>query len=93
MIYCDNKSAITIAKNSVFHSKIKHIAIKHQFIRNVIEEGQVKLEYCKSEEQLADIFTKALPRDRFQRLREALGVQDQHIMVVLKMKSQAAGTL
>ena len=77
IIFCDNKSAI--AKNPIYHSRTKHIDIKHHFIREAIEEGYVELKFCRSEEQLADIFTKALPRDKFQKLSEALGVQGQHI--------------
>ncbi|XP_038979882.1 uncharacterized protein LOC120109997 [Phoenix dactylifera] len=64
-IFCDNKTAIAMAKNHVFHSRTKHIAIKHHFIRDAIEE-EVKLEFCRSGEQLADIFTKALPKEKFQ---------------------------
>ncbi|CAJ2661747.1 unnamed protein product [Trifolium pratense] len=78
-LHCDNKSAIAMAKNLVFHSRTRHINIKHHFIRSVIEEGDVQLIFCSSQEQLADIFTKALPRGRFQQLREAMGVKEQHI--------------
>ena len=48
-------------------------------IREAIEEGEIELKFCRSEEQVADIFTKALPKEKFQKLREALGVQEQHI--------------
>ena len=78
-IFCDNKSAIAMAKNPVYHSRTRHIAIKHHFIREAIEEGEVELKFCRSEEQIADIFTKALPKKKFQFLREALGVQEHHI--------------
>ena len=78
-IFCDNKSAIAMAKNPVYHSRTRHIAIKHHFIREAIEEGEIELNFCRSEEQIADILTKALPKDKFQILREALGVQEHHI--------------
>ena len=78
-IHCDNKSAITMAKNPVFHGRTKHIAIKHHFIREAIEDEEVQLSICKTNDQVADIFTKALPREKIQKLREALGVQEQHI--------------
>ena len=78
-LFCDNKSAIAMAKNPCFHSRSRHIAIKYHFIREAIEDGEVQLNYCKTEEQVADIFTKALPIAKFQQLRLALGVQDQHI--------------
>ena len=79
VIFCDNKSAIVMAKNPVYHSRTRHIAIKHHFIREAIEEGEVELNFCRSEEQRADILTKALPKEKFQFLREALGVQEHHI--------------
>ncbi|KAK2987979.1 hypothetical protein RJ640_011242 [Escallonia rubra] len=78
-LFCDNKSAIAMAKNPVFHSRTRHIALKYHFIREAIEEGEIELEFCRSEEQVADIFTKALPRERFEELRQALGVQQQDI--------------
>ncbi|KAK2986204.1 hypothetical protein RJ640_001283 [Escallonia rubra] len=78
-LFCDNKSAIVMAKNPVFHSRTRHIALKYHFIREAIEEGEIELEFCRSEEQVADIFTKALPRERFEELRQALGVQQQDI--------------
>ena len=79
VMFCDNKSAIDIAKNPVYHSRTRHIAIKHHFIRDAIEDGEVELKFCKSEDQVADIFTKALPKDKFNYFREMLGVQEQHI--------------
>ena len=76
---CDNKSAIDIARNLVYHSRTRPIGIKHHFIRDAIEDGEVELKFCKSEDQVADIFTKALPKDKFNYFREMLGVQEQHI--------------
>ena len=78
-IHCDNKSAIAMAKNPVFHGRTKHIAIKHHFIREAIEDEEVQLSFCKTNDQVADIFTKALPREKIQKLREALGVKEQHM--------------
>ncbi|TXG53900.1 hypothetical protein EZV62_019156 [Acer yangbiense] len=78
-IFCDNKSAIAMAKNPCFHSKTRHINIKHHFVREAIEEEEINLSYVRSEEQLADILTKALSTTNFQQQRMALGVQEQHI--------------
>jgi hypothetical protein len=64
-LYCDNKSAIVMAKNPVYHSRTRHIAIKHHFIRETIEEGEIELKFSRSEEQVVDIFTKALPKEKF----------------------------
>ena len=68
-----------MTKNPVYHSRTRHIAINYHFIREAIEEGEVELNFCRSEEQIADILTKALPKEKFQSLREALGVQEHHI--------------
>ena len=69
-IFCDNKSTIAMTKNPINHSHTKHIAIKQNFIREVVKNGEVQILYCKMEEQVADIFTKALPKGKFQLLRE-----------------------
>ena len=73
-IMCDNKSAIAMTKNLVYHSRTKHIAIKHHFIREAVEDDEIQIKYSKTEDQVADIFTKALPRDKFEFFREMLGV-------------------
>ena len=73
-VFVDNQAAIAISNNSVFHGKTKHFNIKLYFLREVQKEGEVSLQYCKTEDQLADIFTKALPKGRFENLREKLGV-------------------
>jgi hypothetical protein len=44
MLYCDNESAIHLAKNSAFHSKTKHIQLRYHFIRSILEDGHLKLE-------------------------------------------------
>ena len=75
-INCDNKSAIAMAKNPVHHSRTKHIAIKYHFIREAEATKEIKLDYCRTEDQIADIFTKALPRPRFEELRAMLGVTE-----------------
>ena len=78
-IYCDSKSAIAMAKNPVFHSRTKHISIKYHFIREAETNREIKLKHCKTEEQPADIFTKALPREKFEKLRDYIGVTEMRI--------------
>mgnify|MGYP007088618586 FL=1 len=73
-VYCDNTSAINISKNPVQHSKTKHIQVRHHFIRELVEEKKVSLEYISTEKQLADILTKSLDATRFESLRSALGL-------------------
>ena len=69
-ITCDNQSAVTIAKNPVFHGRTKHFKIKYHFVKEVQQEGEIILNHCKSDEQLADILPKALPKFRFEELRK-----------------------
>lgn len=73
-LFCDNTSVITISENPMFHQRTKYNCIKFHFIKDAIQEGVIDLVYCKSEEQIVDIFTKALPKDRFNYLRSLLGV-------------------
>jgi hypothetical protein len=65
----DNKSALALAKNPVFHLRSKHIRIKYHFIRGCLEEGSVNANYIRTEDQLADIFMKSLGRVKFHELR------------------------
>ena len=70
----DNQSAIAMAKNSVGHKRIKHIDIRHHFIRETVQAGTINLSYCPTADMLADIFTKKLPRIQFEKLRSRLGL-------------------
>jgi len=73
-LFCDNLSAINIFKNHIQHSRTKHIDIRHHFIRDLVEEKVVTLEHVDIEEQMADIFTKALDAKQFEKLRGKLGI-------------------
>ena len=73
-IFCDNTSAISISKNPVMHSKTKHIPIKFHFVREQVSNNTIKLEYVGTKNQIADIFTKPLPKMQFESLRNQLGV-------------------
>ena len=73
-LFCDNLSAINISKNPIQHSRTKHIDIRHHFIRDLVEDKVIILEHVSTENQLADIFTKALDAVQFERLRGRLGV-------------------
>nr|GEX92955.1 retrovirus-related Pol polyprotein from transposon TNT 1-94 [Tanacetum cinerariifolium] len=73
LMYCDSKSAIAISCNPVQHSKTKHIDIRSHFIKEHVEKGTVKLYFVGTEYQLADLFTKALPKTRFEYLVHRIG--------------------
>ncbi|WJX32793.1 hypothetical protein P8452_21078 [Trifolium repens] len=70
----DNKSAINLAKNPVSHGKSKHIETRFHFLRDQVTKGKLKLEYCSTDNQQADILTKAVKRDKFLKLRREMGV-------------------
>ncbi|GJU38287.1 hypothetical protein Tco_1191244 [Tanacetum coccineum] len=74
-LYCDNKSAIALCCNNVQHSRSKHIDIRHHFIREQVENRVVELYFVETNYQLADILTKALPRERFEFLLPRLGMK------------------
>nr|GEZ83420.1 retrovirus-related Pol polyprotein from transposon TNT 1-94 [Tanacetum cinerariifolium] len=74
-IYCDSKSAIAISCNLVQHSRTKHIAVRYHFIKEHVEKGSIELYFVKTDYQLADIFTKALPADHFNYLVRHLGMR------------------
>ena len=73
-IFGDNTSAINISKNPVMHSKTKHILIKYHFVREKFTEKNIKLDYVGAKEKIVDIFTKPLPREAFEYLRQKLGI-------------------
>ena len=75
-LYCDNTSAINLTKNPIQHSKTKHSEIMHHFIRDHIQKGDIEIKFVKTENQLADLFSKPLARDRFNKLRTELGILD-----------------
>ncbi|GJV89796.1 hypothetical protein Tco_1533734 [Tanacetum coccineum] len=69
-LYCDNKSVIALCCNNVQHSRSKHIDLRYHFIKEQVENEVMELYVVRTEYQLADIFTKALPRERFNFLIE-----------------------
>ncbi|GJT04125.1 retrovirus-related pol polyprotein from transposon TNT 1-94 [Tanacetum coccineum] len=74
-LYCDLQSAIALSYNSVKHSRTKHISVTYHFIKKQVENEFVELYFVKNAYQLADIFTKALIRERFKFLVKQLGMQ------------------
>jgi hypothetical protein len=75
-IYIDNKSAIQLCKNPVFHDRSKHIEVRYHYIRECVESGKIIVEHVSTGDQLADILTKPLARVRFQELRTRIGMVD-----------------
>ncbi|GJZ52061.1 retrovirus-related pol polyprotein from transposon TNT 1-94 [Tanacetum coccineum] len=74
-LYRDNKSAIALCRNNVQHPRSKHIDVRYHFINEQVENGIVELYFVRTKYQLADIFSKPLPRERFNLLIEKLGMR------------------
>jgi hypothetical protein len=74
VIYEDNQSAIAISKNPTHQGRTKHMRIKDLYIRERVAAKEISVVYCSTKENVADIFTKPLGRDRFELLRGGLGI-------------------
>lgn len=79
-IYCDSKSYVRIFHNPLQHSKTKHIMLRYHFIKNHVEDGNVKVHFVGSEDQLADIFMKALPEISFNKILHGLGMMEVELI-------------
>ena len=74
LLYCDNQSAIAVAKEDQFHARTKHIDIRYHFIHEAITRNIIEVRYCPMQHMIADIFTKALPIKTFEQLHTLLGI-------------------
>lgn len=75
-IMCDNSSTIQLSKNPVFHGRSKHIDVRFHFLRDLVNNGIIELSYCNTQNQIADVMTKPLKLEHFEKLRGMLGVID-----------------
>ena len=76
-IYEDNQAAICIAKNNEFHSKTKHMDIKLHFVRNLVKTKRIEVKYLATNDMIADILTKPVPRQHFKYLPELCGIMEK----------------
>lgn len=75
-INCDNRSAIELTKTENYKPRIKHIDVKHHFVRENVHNNIVAIQHISSEEMVADILTKSLPTVTHKRLLFSLGLKD-----------------
>ncbi|GJY30786.1 retrovirus-related pol polyprotein from transposon TNT 1-94 [Tanacetum coccineum] len=87
-LYCDNKSEIALCCNNVQHSRAKHIDVRYHFIKEQVENGIVQLYFVRTEYQMADIFTKPLPRERFNFLIEKLGMRSMSLEMLKRLAEE-----
>nr|KYP74877.1 Retrovirus-related Pol polyprotein from transposon TNT 1-94 [Cajanus cajan] len=74
LVLCDSNSAIKLSENPVFHGRSKHIDVRFHFLRDIVREGKIKLSYCSTYNQVADIMTKPLKLEQFVKIRSMLGM-------------------
>ena len=75
-LLCDNESVVKLANNPVQHSRTKHIDIRHHFLKDHVAKNDISLEGVRTEDPLADIFTKPLDAATFCRLRNEFNMLD-----------------
>lgn len=73
-LWCDNSSTIKLSKNPVLHGRSKHIHVRYHFLRELVNDEVIGLEYCSTHEQLSDVMTKPVKLDVFEKQRSSLGV-------------------
>ncbi|MCO5568107.1 hypothetical protein L7F22_021803 [Adiantum nelumboides] len=73
-IYTDSQSALAVARNPVFHARTKHIEVHYHYVRERLSAREISLAYVPTQDNLADLFTKALSREKLEAFRKALGL-------------------
>lgn len=75
ILYYDSQAAIAYTKDPKYHSKTKHIDIKYNFVRDIVANKEITLQYIHTREMIVDPFTKAIIRDLFEKHVKALGLR------------------
>ena len=78
-IFTYSQSALAIARNPVFHALTKHIKVHYHYLREQFHAKEINLLYVPTHENIVDIFTKALSREKFEYFRKELGIRPKHL--------------
>ena len=78
-INCDSMSAIYLAKNQVYHSRMKHIDVRFHFVQEILDEGDIELQMIHTKENLVDMLTKVIPGVKFAHYKELLELSVAHL--------------
>ena len=81
VVHCENQSGIRLSENPMFHDQSKHIDIRYHFLRDCVQRGTIRLEYIQTDEQVANIFTKALCKHSSIKFRDKLGLLHNPFLV------------
>ena len=73
-LYYDNQVTISIAQNPIHHDRTKHVEVDQHFIKETVEGGVITMIYVPSNQHVADVLTKGLPRQQFEDLVDKLGM-------------------
>ncbi|MCO5554661.1 hypothetical protein L7F22_008194 [Adiantum nelumboides] len=73
-IYTDSQSTLVVARNPIFHARTKHIEVHYHYVRERLSAGEISLAYVPTQDNLADLFTKALSREKLEAFCKALGL-------------------
>ena len=85
VIHCDNTSTVSMSKNLLLHSKIKHISISYHVLREKFPKKEIRLEYVSTKDHIIDIFMMPFPKDTFEYLRGILGVMPLPTIVMCSL--------
>lgn len=73
-LLCDNNAAINLSEDPLLHARVKHVDIKYHFVRERVQSKEINIKYINTNDNVADLFTKALDHKKFTRLRNCLGL-------------------
>jgi hypothetical protein len=76
IIHCDNQSCVKLFENPMFHDRSKHVEIKYDYIKDMVQRKVVHVQYLPTHEKIVDIFTKPLAKMKFEYFRERLGLEN-----------------